>query len=217
MKVSKHISTVILASSFSSILLFAFIFWLYSNSDSKTLSTLKDALSTTSGFFGGITTLIAAYIASKLFNDWKDAHNKNIDAQLCMKIYDFIDFANQELVVVSGFIRNYSQLRAEDRPRYRNLLSDHFNRLKNLSDLTTLNLSNLGYFIDETEYNLLYVPKINELMGNLEVYSTVYQNYENNLNFTVDNNIHERLDDLMIDTRNRYRAFIVELKKYYKA
>ena len=71
MKVSKHISTIFLVSSFSCILLFGLIFWIYSNSDIKTLSLLKEALSTTSGFFGGISTLVAAYVASQLFNDWR--------------------------------------------------------------------------------------------------------------------------------------------------
>ncbi|RZG76656.1 hypothetical protein [Acinetobacter sp. WCHAc060025] len=217
MTLKDSVQTAILIVGFFSLLIFGVSYYFILIDPDSSNHPLKESLSITASFFGGFATLTAAYIASKLFNDWKDTHNKNIDAQLCMRIYDFIDFANQELVIISGFVRNYSQLRVEDRPRFKNLLSDHFNRLKNLSDLTTLSLSNLGYFIDETEYNLLYVPKINELMGNLEVYSTVYQNYENNLNFTVDNNIHERLDDLMIDTRNRYRAFIVELKKYYKA
>lgn len=42
---------------------------------------LKDALSITASFFGGFATLTAAYIASKLFNDWrfeKDHDTKSI-------------------------------------------------------------------------------------------------------------------------------------------
>ena len=71
MKFIKLISTVILVSSMATILLFAIIFWLYSNADTKTLALLKESLSTTSSFFGGITTLVAAYIASSLYTDWK--------------------------------------------------------------------------------------------------------------------------------------------------
>ena len=78
MKFSRLISTIFLISTFLCILLFAGIFWLYSSADSKTLGLLKDSLSTASGFFGGITTLIAAYIASRLFNDWKEQHNKQV-------------------------------------------------------------------------------------------------------------------------------------------
>ena len=73
MNFTRLISTFFLATTFACIVLFACIFWFYSNADSKTLILLKDSLSTASGFFGGITTLIAAYIASRLFNDWKDS------------------------------------------------------------------------------------------------------------------------------------------------
>ena len=38
----------------------------------KTGTSLKDTWETLGSFFGGITTLVAAYVAAKLFNDWKD-------------------------------------------------------------------------------------------------------------------------------------------------
>lgn len=37
----------------------------------KTGTSLKDAWETLGSFFGGITTLVAAYIAAQLFNDWR--------------------------------------------------------------------------------------------------------------------------------------------------
>lgn len=80
MKFSRLISTIFLATTISCIYLFAGILWFYVSADAecKTLSLLKDSLSTTSGFFGGIATLVAAYIASRLFNDWKEQHNKQV-------------------------------------------------------------------------------------------------------------------------------------------
>lgn len=78
MNFTRFISTIFLTTTFACIVLFACIFWFYSSADSKTLILLKDSLSTASGFFGGITTLIAAYIASRLFNDWKEQHNKQV-------------------------------------------------------------------------------------------------------------------------------------------
>lgn len=63
MNISKMASTVILATAFVTIFIFAFLFYLYED--------LKDALSDTASFFGGIATLVAAYIATQLFNDWK--------------------------------------------------------------------------------------------------------------------------------------------------
>lgn len=88
MKFSRLISTIFIASTFACIFLFAGIFWFYSNADSKTLSLLKDSLSTASGFFGGITTLIAAYIASTLFNDWRDQENELFKRDLAHTIYN---------------------------------------------------------------------------------------------------------------------------------
>ena len=72
MNISKIASTVILATSFAVVFLFAFIFYLYSSISGISLNNLKDALSMTASFFGGIATLVAAYVAAKLFNDWKE-------------------------------------------------------------------------------------------------------------------------------------------------
>lgn len=86
MKFCHLISTIFLATTFACIFLFAGIFGFYSSADSKTLILLKDSLSTASGFFGGITTLIAAYIASKLFNDWRDEKNYELENTLLTNI-----------------------------------------------------------------------------------------------------------------------------------
>ena len=67
MSISKLASAVILATSFATIFLFAFIFYLYGGER----SALEDALSMTASFFGGIATLVAAYVATQLFNDWR--------------------------------------------------------------------------------------------------------------------------------------------------
>jgi hypothetical protein len=42
---------------------------------------LKDALSITASFFGGFATLTAAYIASRLFNDWRAEYNKITESE----------------------------------------------------------------------------------------------------------------------------------------
>lgn len=94
MKFIHLISTIFLTTAFTCIFLFAGIFWFYSSADSKTLILLKDSLSTASGFFGGITTLIAAYIASRLFNDWKEQQrhiNSAEFARIVMSSYKEFD------------------------------------------------------------------------------------------------------------------------------
>ena len=86
MSISKLASAVILATSFATIFLFAFIFYLFGGKD----SALKDALSMTASFFGGIATLVAAYIGTQLFNDWKDQEKYRITSSLaldCLKDY----------------------------------------------------------------------------------------------------------------------------------
>lgn len=60
------------------ILLFLMAFtWIIFEFNSHS-SSLKDSLSIVSSLFGGIAALAAAYIASRLFNDWKEQHNKQI-------------------------------------------------------------------------------------------------------------------------------------------
>lgn len=117
MKFSRLISTIFLATIFACILLFACIFWFYSNADSKTLGLLKDSLSTASSFFGGITTLTAAYIASRLFNDWKIQHNKNLEKEAIFKTLSIIEsnhfplkkLVNEMLEVRHGLSKGFTK------------------------------------------------------------------------------------------------------------
>lgn len=89
--ISKLASTVILATSFATIFLFAFIFYLLGGKD----SALKDALSMTASFFGGIATLVAAYIATQLFNDWKDEYNHRLESSILMEYINKLDIIDE--------------------------------------------------------------------------------------------------------------------------
>ena len=105
MKFSRLVSTIILVTTFACIFLFVCIFWFYSNADSKTLGLLKDSLSTASGFFGGITTLIAAYIGSKLFNDWKHQHNIEIRADSAKEIMKLHEDVFYDMLTLDKFYK----------------------------------------------------------------------------------------------------------------
>ncbi|EIB7122425.1 hypothetical protein AW812_RS14395, partial [Acinetobacter baumannii] len=70
MKIKDQVQTVFLICCVISIILFGFIYYLLPNDPQN--SKIKDSLSLTASFFGGIATLAAAYIATILFNDWKD-------------------------------------------------------------------------------------------------------------------------------------------------
>lgn len=82
MNISKMASTVILVTSFSTIFLFAIIFYLYGGEHKN----LNEAFSITASFFGGIATLVAAYIATQLFNNWRDEKNYDLENSLLTSI-----------------------------------------------------------------------------------------------------------------------------------
>ncbi|MNY93304.1 hypothetical protein D3C78_97140 [compost metagenome] len=88
MKISKLASTIFLATSICTIFLFALIFYILLNADPKTTTVLKESLTLTSSFFGGISTLVAAFIATQLFNDWKEE-------KIFLILKDNVDLANK--------------------------------------------------------------------------------------------------------------------------
>lgn len=132
MKFSHLISTIFLATAFGCILLFAVIFWFYSNADSKTLILLKDSLSTASGFFGGITTLIAAYIASRLFNDWKEQHNKQVLATEAKETFKLIHKERDLIHQLKFICEDISLNKSTKKISSYSLASDFENNLLNL-------------------------------------------------------------------------------------
>lgn len=58
--------------------MFALAFNFYSQTNLGFSEVLDKSFSVLIGVFGGAATLTAAYIASLLFNDWKEQHNKSI-------------------------------------------------------------------------------------------------------------------------------------------
>ena len=124
MNISKMASTVILATAFATIFLFSIIFYLYGG----VYGVLKDALSMTASFFGGIATLVAAYIATQLFNDWKEQHNKNIEKDLVLDVISKFDNADFNL---SEFYESYNFFKLKVQEIYK--LSDEEFKNLNLS------------------------------------------------------------------------------------
>lgn len=70
--------TSFLVCSVITILVFGFIYYLMMNESISSVALIKDSITLTASFFGGITTLVAAYIATLLFNDWKDQEKYKI-------------------------------------------------------------------------------------------------------------------------------------------
>jgi hypothetical protein len=225
LKITKLASTVILIASFATIYLFGLIFYIYKNADSQTLSTLKDSLSTTSGFFGGIATLVAAYIASKLFNRWEDQHNKQVNSDFIMKLYDCLFEMRQLSTSSVGFIRNY--LTKENKSNYVQQLRENNQRLCYLIDYSALKLSDVAYVITEDDYENIFSKQITIITNKLYDLNELYKIFLETDNPDTIHPIYKQLEDInqidtsleetLIDLNARYRAFLVELKKYYMA
>lgn len=63
------------------------LFWvLYFHAGSP--NAVSSALNTLGGYFGGIATLWAAIIATFLFNDWRDQHNKQVLAYDAKDVFE---------------------------------------------------------------------------------------------------------------------------------
>lgn len=68
-----------------------------------------------------------------------------------MKTYDFIDFANIELFVISNYLRDYLSISDQKKLDCVDQLKTHGQRLLNLKDSSLIKLSNVSYFINKEE------------------------------------------------------------------
>lgn len=108
MKTNEFILNLIAVICLITIFLMAFIFILLHHTDSS--ATLKDTWTVFGGYFGGFATLTAAYIASKLFNDWRDLHNKQIYKDLALRIKKNSENLDNNLILISYEISRISEL-----------------------------------------------------------------------------------------------------------
>ncbi len=229
-EINKLASTIILGTSFSTIFLFGLIFYMYFDPKSGYTSALKESLSITASFFGGITTLVAAYIATRLFNRWQDQHNKQVNSDFIMKFYDNLFDMKSEAISVVGFLIDYANLNFDRKIKHYDDLLKHNSRLCHLNDFSMQKISDLAFILDEEDYNKTFKNRINELgeklRALLNIYSTFIKTYSptQRVNLIDQNKIRnseqillKSLPHLQSDLYDHYRAFMVELEKYYKA
>ncbi|MER8125632.1 hypothetical protein ABS238_02595 [Acinetobacter nosocomialis] len=76
MRTKDFVQTIFLLCSIITIFIFGVIYYLMLN-DNNSVGIIKESLTLTASFFGGIATLAAAYIATILFNDWR--HQASFD------------------------------------------------------------------------------------------------------------------------------------------
>lgn len=81
-------ANIISLSLIGLLFLFSFVWIIFDFHDSP--NSLKDSWSIVASLFGGIATLLAAYIAAFIYSDWKEPHNSNIEAQHRKEILNVI-------------------------------------------------------------------------------------------------------------------------------
>lgn len=95
--------TAILICCLIVIPVFAFAYFLYVNTELKLNEVLDKSFGAAFGFFSGAATLAAAYIASRLFNDWKEQHNKEIEIQFILKVIDSFELFDLKITKMFEF------------------------------------------------------------------------------------------------------------------
>ncbi|WP_288497396.1 hypothetical protein [uncultured Acinetobacter sp.] len=86
MTLKDSVQTAILIVGFFSLLVFGASYYFVLIDPDSSSYPLKESLSITASFFGGFATLTAAYIASRLFNDWKDQTRFEINKEIVSQI-----------------------------------------------------------------------------------------------------------------------------------
>ncbi|WP_031380398.1 hypothetical protein [Acinetobacter baumannii] len=175
-------------------------------------------------------TLFAALIAISLFNDWKDQHNKQVNSEFIMKFYDDLFDMKAEAISLIGFLMDYTGLEFKEKiEQYKELEKNNIFLCK-LKDFSMQKLSDLAFIINEDDYNKHFKNKIDELGRKLEsillIYNIFLENYDldkrekskdSRIIKEAENKLLDSLPTMQGDLYNHYRAFMVELKKYYRA
>ena len=71
-------------------------------------SAAKEAINVLGGYFGGIATLWAAFIAAYLFNDWRHQHNKTVEKEMAWFAIQKFDAADSKLSRFQDDFQNFS-------------------------------------------------------------------------------------------------------------
>lgn len=133
------VQTSILVVGFLTIIVFGGSYYFVLSDIQPSSQPLKDALSIAASFFGGFATLIAAYIASKLFNDWRDQKDHETKTIYLNNAIRVLSEINVSLINCRSNALNLRKIRSNLilMPQYINDLS------KQHSDLLIVLYSNL--------------------------------------------------------------------------
>lgn len=109
---SNAVQTALLIVGFFTLLVFGGSYYFVLSDIDASKQPLRDSLSITASFFGGFATLTAAYIASKLFNDWRDQFKLELKSKYCKEILDSI-FRLDQLSQSSYFFFQFIKVKTD--------------------------------------------------------------------------------------------------------
>lgn len=130
MKINNLIGNIAAISFVSLLFVFALTWIIFDFNGSS--SSLKDTWSIVGSIFGGITTLAAAYIASRLFNDWKEQHNKQVLASEAKENFKLIHLELDCIHELKFTCEDLSQDKSTKHISWHFITTDFENNLVNL-------------------------------------------------------------------------------------
>ncbi|UOH16900.1 hypothetical protein [Acinetobacter sp. NyZ410] len=110
MTLKDSVQTAILVVGMFSLFVFGASYYFVLIDPDSSNYPLKEALSITASFFGGFATLTAAFIASKLFNDWKDQHNKQIINNFGLQVYENFTEFEKKLSIHQQYLQQLDEI-----------------------------------------------------------------------------------------------------------
>lgn len=175
----------------------------------------REAINVLGSYFGGVATLWAAFIAAYLFNDWRISHNKNMDAQLCMKVINSIYDCDLTLLRINSFFVDY--LSSPNKVFYAQEFDINLDKLRGVIDIMASSLSILGHIIPKNEYNQKILPNLEKVIDDLEEYYGVVDNTFRDLHTPMPDDFIKKYNEVCENSRMKYRSVIEELRQYYRA
>lgn len=133
---------------------------------------IKDAWSTIAGFFGGFATLTAAYIASRLFNDWKEQHNLQIIALEAKNAFHLFHKQADQIFEFISTIEDIEKNESEVKLSERSIAIDFQNTILEAYNIDKVTMGSFWYLTKGRKiYDLsieyyIEIKKIDKILAN---------------------------------------------------
>lgn len=189
------------------IIVFFFTLWLYCYNNIN--DALKESWTIAFSCLSALATIGAAVIASYLFNDWKEQHNKNSLKELAMEIHNTYNTLNVKLISINDIIVKSSKKNKFNNIYNSQLIADEIEQdIKEIGDYLATFLHQIS-FLDELKSN------DNEFMDN--VHNTIID-YMKIMDISYYRNINNHLKflDMEAEVKLKFDELRTPLIKYLK-